>query len=78
VAGSSETHIVSLMLVSDCLPPHVEVGRGRRDMLVGGCGDEEVVVERHGTGVILHRKNYPLSIPPHRSMVVKVPVPATL
>jgi hypothetical protein len=48
-----------------CLPWHVEVGRGRVDMLVGGyghgpprctTGDEEVVVEWRGTRVVPRRE----------------------
>jgi hypothetical protein len=56
-------------------------------MLVGGCGhgpphcgigDEEVVVERRGVGVVPRREALSALHRAHRSMVVTVPVPPTL
>jgi hypothetical protein len=44
VMGSSETHVVSLVLSSDWLPRHVEVGREHKDMLVGGGGHKPLAV----------------------------------
>jgi hypothetical protein len=46
-----------------------------------GADDEEVVVERRGAGAIPHREALSAlhtAPSPHRSMVVKVPVPPTL